>query len=598
MVRRALLPLIAVSLLLAGCPGDWLIADDSDNSNIISTSRGGTGGGANFTGGTNTGSSGGSTTPFSCTGLRVGIGVESDAAAGTNPSSVSLSDSVQVMPLYLGSNVSMSVSNAKTAVVAMASLNETSDSYVQATWSGSGVGTAYRTQSESALDESPQNRAERLVREHAKTLRPAPVSTSYRTQAGTTYANGAERTFKILDFRPGMPARSVPTKAVHVYNAPTGQKGSFVIWVDQEDVAIFQGSGSKLETIANELRERIYKLDTCAFGSDTTIAENDALPASKKVYLDDDYVHFVFSRRVDNGTLTTGNGTLGFFTLADLADSGFNRGKILYIASSATSRSLGDMFAVIAHEFQHLLFSCHRVKAVGMQNHIYEFQSGADTWLNEGLSMLAMMLNGYGPDGSEPSPAIVQQIADYLDEPSKYSMTEFYQGTGNPTDAYGMVTLFVQYLNDRLGDASLKDFHSTDNSATMFNGQAASAGNVDPTDLADRVLAKYGTTLGRMFADFGAAVVLDGSEAVASLDEPWASRYQIRNVNLRGKYTGLEPEQIQMQGPGVQVQASTNLSLRPYCLNFLYQKNLSGTISLGFTGGGGSGYGAKLILTQ
>lgn len=599
MIRRfRLLSLLAASLLVAGCPGDWLIAEDGDNSNIISSSRGGSGG-ATFTGGTSTGGStdGGSTPGFSCTGLRAGVGVESDAPTGSNPTSVSLADPVQVLPLYFGNgNVSLSVSNAKTAVVAVSSLQESGQASMQAAWSGSGVGTAYRTQAELLAGELPQNRAERLVREHARTLRAEPVSAAYRPQAGVTYATGASRTFKILNFSGGAP-HSVGTKAVYVYDAPSGQKGSFVIWVDNEDQAIFQGS-DKLQTVATELRDRIYKNDTCAFGADTTIAENDALPVSKRIYLTDDYVHFVFSRRVDNGTLTTGDGTLGFFTLADLADSGYNKGKVLYIASSATSRSMADMYAVIAHEFQHLLFSCHRVKAVGLQNHIFEFQSGANTWLNEGLSMLAMMLNGYGPDGAQPSPSIVQQVADYLMEPSKYSMTGFYQDTGNPTDAYGMVTLFAQYLNDRLGDAALKDFHSIDNSATMYNGLSAGVTNVDPTDLADRVMTKYGTSLGRMFADFGAAVMLDGSAALSGLSEPLASRYQIGNVNLRGKYTGLEPTPIQMQGPGVQVQSTANLALRPYTVNYLFQKNLSGTISLGFTNVSAGGYGAKLILTM
>lgn len=591
--RQRLLSLIAVTLLVAGCPSGWLLPDDSDNSNIITTSRGSTGGGVTFAGGSDTTSSG---APFSCTSLRAGVGTESDAATGANPSSVSASDPLEVLPLYLGGgNVSLSVSNAKSAVVSMASLQESGAASVQTAWSGSGVGTAFRTQAGGAPYELPQDRAARLVREHAKTVRPA-VSSGYWAQAGKSYAVGAERDFKIYSFN-GAP-NLVKTKAAFVHEASSVQSGSFVIWVDAEDQAIFQGSGSKLQAIATELRDRIYKTDTCAFGADTTMVENVALPVSKRLLLEDDYVHFVFSHRVDSGTLTSGDGTLGFFLLADLASQDWNKGKIVYIASSATSRSLGDMFAVVAHEFQHLLFSCHRVKAVGLTNHFNEFNSGADTWLNEGLSMLAMMLNGYGPDGTQPSPAIVQQVADYLKTPSQYSMTDFYGDTGNPTDAYGMVTLFAQYMNDRLGDAALKDFHSTDNSATMYGGLAVSSGNVDASDLADRVLAKYGTSLGQVFSDFGAAVYLDGTAEVSSLSAPLAARYQIRNVNLRGTYTGLSTSPVVMAGPHGRSSATSQLTLRPYSLNYLAQTNLSGTVNLGFSNGNAASYGAKLILTR
>lgn len=585
------LSLIAATLLVAGCPSDWLLPDDSDNSNIITTSRGSSGGGVTFSGSTGTTSSGG-TSPFSCTALRAGIGTESDLSEGTNLASITLSDPLKVMPLYVsGGNVS--VSGAKSAWISLASLQETGPSSMQLAWSGSGVTTAYRTQQTGSV-ELPQERAERLVREQARTLTPPPVASTYRAQATITFAVGNDRTFKILDFNGGAP-RAVATKAAYVYNAPTGQKGSFVIWVDAEDQAIFQGSSSKLQTIATELRDRIYQTDTCAFGADTSIAENDALPASKRILLNDDYLHFVFSHRVDNGTLTSGDGTLGFFTLADLSDVDYNKGKILYIASSATSRSLGDMFAVIAHEFQHLLFSCHRVKAVGMQNHLYEFNSGADTWLNEGLAMLAMLLNGYGPDGAQPSPAIVEQIAQFLETPSQYSMTGFFGDMQTVPDAYGMVALFCQYLDDRLGDAALKDFHSTDNSATMFNGPAGYS-TADPTDLADKVLAKHGTSLGRMFSDFGAAVLLDGTAEVAGLGEPLASRYQIRNVNLRGTYTGLRG-QVQMAGPAGRTAATNALSLKPYSLTYLAQPNLSGTVSLGLSNVSGT-YGAKLVLKR
>ncbi|HEY9854506.1 MAG TPA: hypothetical protein V6D05_02125, partial [Stenomitos sp.] len=98
------LALIAATLLVAGCPSGWLMPDDTDNSNIITTARGGSGGGVTFAGGSDT-SSNTSGTPFSCSSLQVGVGTESDASTGTNPSSVSLSDPITVMPLYLGGNV-------------------------------------------------------------------------------------------------------------------------------------------------------------------------------------------------------------------------------------------------------------------------------------------------------------------------------------------------------------------------------------------------------------------------------------------------------------------------------------------------------------
>lgn len=610
--------LAALCLVLAGCPSSepLLGLNDGDNSNIIQTSSGRAAGSAQIgssasstpppsSSGATAGSSG---APLTCAVIAQGGGTTSDGVTGSNPTALSLGCALNVLPLYLDNgDFSCAIAGSKRAIAAVTSIQKQATETVQAAWSGGA--SSFRTQGAfAAHGETPQEQAERNLEARARGLRPVLAASRYRAQAGTTVLIGNTRTFRVLDANSNTGASTVvQADAVYVYQAPSGGVGSFVIWVDRQDEANYAPTSALVASIASQLRDHIYPTDTGYFGSDTTSADNNAEPVSKRIFLNDDYVHFVFTHQVDQNSLTTqGKGVFGFFYIGDLlgydavSNPSSNQAKVLYLAADAATFSPNDMYAAIAHEFQHLLFSCHRVKAIGLANHLNEYNSGRNAWLNEGLSMLAMFLNGYAPaNGSQASPAIVSQIADFLGQPDAYSLTDFFQTSGNPEDAYGMTGLFCEYLHDRMGDGILKDLHNLDNSASMYDGAAASTTTIDPTDLIEQALAKRGSSMEQLFPDFASALALSGDAALGGLTGAEAARFTIQNVNLHGQYKSLGGTTVTLQGPAFNSAASAQLSLRPYSVHFLARSGLSGPVSLKFsnhTPGSGANFGTKLIL--
>ncbi|MNY30260.1 hypothetical protein D3C86_1643570 [compost metagenome] len=205
-----------------------------------------------------------------------------------------------------------------------------------------------------------------------------------------------------------------------------------------------------------------------------------------------------------------------------------------------------------------------------------------------------MFANGNGPDGANPSPSVFRQIRNYLSNPGSFSLTTFFnQGpVGSKEDGYGMAALFLQYVRDRLGDEGVRAFH------TFNNG-----GSQDATDLADRVMRARNTSMGAMFADFSAALALDGTGALDTLPTELRARYSISGVNLRGNYAGKiaglrSNEQRALQGPGADTRTSANLSLLPYSASFLLQSNLASTAGLKVSNLSSTGYGTRLILQR
>jgi hypothetical protein len=204
------------------------------------------------------------------------------------------------------------------------------------------------------------------------------------------------------------------------------------------------------------------------------------------------------------------------------------------------------------------------------------------------MSMLAMFENGYGPEGANPSPAVFRQIRSFLSAPWTFSMTRFlYQGPAGDESAYGMVALYLQYVRDRLkDDAAIRAFHTLDN-----------GGVDDEIDLADRVMKMKGTTMATLFADFGAAVALDGSVAFDQLSASQRERYGISGVTLQGKtysaIPGLQASERTLTGP--MDSSGSNLSLSPYSLSFLRR---SSPAALNVSQALGTGYGARLILAK
>jgi hypothetical protein len=95
----------------------------------------------------------------------------------------------------------------------------------------------------------------------------------------------------------------------------------------------------------------------------------------------------------------------------------------------------------MAHEFQHL---------INWSQHVFvNLGSSETTWINEGLSMLAQDLVGYGyQQGISNGVPTIQVAQGFLASPSQISLYNF-SSTGNN---YGAAWLFFRYLADRFGN--------------------------------------------------------------------------------------------------------------------------------------------------
>lgn len=85
--------------------------------------------------------------------------------------------------------------------------------------------------------------------------------------------------------------------------------------------------------------------------------------------------------------------------------------------------------STVAHEYQHLLHDWT--------------DGGEDTWVNEGLSMMAEPLCGY--------PIPYSYVAEYLDSPTNSLVKWGDQGGENILADYGAAYMFMQYLADHYG---------------------------------------------------------------------------------------------------------------------------------------------------
>ncbi len=130
-------------------------------------------------------------------------------------------------------------------------------------------------------------------------------------------------------------------------------------------------------------------------------------------------------------------GVGGYFSSADeypsIVNQFSNQGNWFYINTRDVRPGTPDYEGVLAHEFQHMIH--------------WNQDRNEDTWVNEGLSELAMRLNNYSVGGSDAAfvrdPDI--QLNAWRDEPS------------DSVPHYGASFLFQSYFLERFGDKLMQD---------------------------------------------------------------------------------------------------------------------------------------------
>jgi immune inhibitor A len=262
------------------------------------------------------------------------------------------------------------------------------------------------------------------------------------------YALGTLRSFKVHDD---------DSQELFLVDAELRYKTDHVyMWVEK-GVKLDQ---AQLERAADIFENRIYSANRAFFGSEWTPGVDG-----------DPHLSVLHARRI-------GSGVAGYYSSAHeypaevRPDS--NQMEMFFI--NADNANVGGAFylGVLAHEFQHMI-------------HWYNDRN-EETWLNEGMSELAFLINGFDPSGS-----------DYAWSIRPDTQLNTWSHDDARSAHYGAAYLFVTYLLDRFGEELT---------------QAVVAHPANGIASIDAVLAENETSLTftDVFADWVAAAYLDDPE--------------------------------------------------------------------------------------
>ena len=181
-------------------------------------------------------------------------------------------------------------------------------------------------------------------------------------------------------------------------------------WIE-EDVSYDEAD---LQKLADTFENQIYPVDREFFGSEW-------LPG-----IDNDPRIFVIYAS------GLGSGLAGYFSSVDSvhpdAHEYSNAHETFYFNADTVDFDEEFTYGVLAHEFQHMIHWYH--------------DKNEETWLNEGFSELASLLNGFDPGGFDRLFAVYPDI----------QLNYWPDDSVSTSSHYGASFLFVSYFLDRFGE--------------------------------------------------------------------------------------------------------------------------------------------------
>ena len=182
-----------------------------------------------------------------------------------------------------------------------------------------------------------------------------------------------------------------------------------------------------------------------------------------------------------------GRSLAGYFSSADSlhpeAHEFSNAHEMFLINSDNVALWEDYIYGTLAHEYQHMI-------------HWYR-DKNEETWLNEGFSMLAELINGLDPGGFDYS---------YINNPD-LQLTDWGSDVGGNGPHYGASLLFTTYFLDRFGDEATQAVVAHDeNGMESIDVVLAEMGIMDP------VTGKQ-LTAEDVFADWAVANILGDERA-------------------------------------------------------------------------------------
>lgn len=276
---------------------------------------------------------------------------------------------------------------------------------------------------------------------------------------------------------------------------------------------------NELKNLVEAFETKIYPTDREFFGSEWTPGVDG-----------DPHLYIVYATNL-------GGNLAGYFSSADelhpLAHQYSNGHETFMMNADTTGLGEDFTYGVLAHEFQHMI-------------HWYTDRN-EESWLNEGFSELATLLNDYDPGGFDYA---------FLMDPD-LQLNDWPNDSDATTPHYGAGFLFTTYLLDRFGEDvtkaivadpdngfdSIENVLAKENITDALTGKAVGADDV----FADWVVANY----------LGDADVADGrfvyksyspsqasdTETIYDCSSDWTSRsvsqYGTDYINLAcdGNYT-------------------------------------------------------------
>ena len=263
-----------------------------------------------------------------------------------------------------------------------------------------------------------------------------------------------------------------------------------------------------LKTAADKFAAQTYPTDRNFFGSEWSPGvDNDVR------------LHILHSEQL-------GSSIAGYFSGADevsnLAQPFSNEREMFYINIDNTKPDTEFYNGVLAHEFQHMI-------------HWYQ-DKNETTWVNEGLSELAMQLNGYDTGGAD---SVFSQVPDT-------QLTAWSDDPNNRTQHYGASYLFMAYFLERFGSELMQAVIAEDaNGADGFNNVLEGAG--------------LALTFDDVFADWVVANLVDepgladGQYGYQDLDlRPMASDLSLRRfpAQIESDVSQYATDYVELRGTG------------------------------------------------
>jgi len=276
---------------------------------------------------------------------------------------------------------------------------------------------------------------------------PTPVPVIVTTPVPTPLP-GAQDTLQTLDAElvPENDLRELTTRLLGVQNIPETVSDTPTDYASGKEL-VFNAQNSDTDAEFTVTAELVYKTDNVYFFVEKGVSvnddavkkmvdkfQNDTYPTDREFFgsewnpgVDGDPRLYVLFARGLGGTVA--GYYLSYDEYSHLAREHSNEKEMFYINADATSPGDPHLDGYLAHEFQHMIHWYH--------------DHNEETWINEGSSVLAEFLNGYGSGGKEFA---------YVNNPDLQLNTWAEGVAGDNFAHYGAGFLFITYFLDRFGD--------------------------------------------------------------------------------------------------------------------------------------------------